>query len=73
MGSLYHVGLQGMFFFEEEHTLLCDCMHTTFGIPPKMKSWAKKKSGETFYSLAFVSREGHYQSSSDFLYPLVQA
>lgn len=59
-------------FSKDEHELLCDCMYKNFGITPKIESWGRNKAGATAYSLALLSRGGHYQKFRDLVYPIVQ-
>lgn len=59
-------------FSEEEHLLLCDCMYLNFGITAKIESWSRTRMGKTAYSLAILSKGGHYQKFRDLLYPIVK-
>ncbi len=60
-------------FSKQEHELLQECVKENFDISVKIEDWGRKKSGEPVYSLAILSRGGHFKKFRDLIYDIVKA
>ena len=60
-------------FLKQENELLQDCLKQNFNVSSKIEDWGRSKSGEIIYSLAILSRGGHYAKFRNVIYDIVKA